>query len=58
MATARAEDGVGGVLEVHMTELMSIIGSASGGTVIGEGHTLPLGSVESGDVDRLGARCP
>ena len=54
MAAARAEHRTGRVLEVHEAELVSVVGSASGRTVVREGHTLPLTTVHAGDVDRVG----
>ena len=48
-----AEHGIRGVLEVHMTEHVAVVGATCGGTVVREGHTDPLGAVEACDVDRL-----
>ena len=51
VAAARAEHGVGRVSEVHVTELVSVIGAASGRTIVREGHSLPFATVQTGDVD-------
>ena len=51
MSATGLEQRIAGVGEIHIAELMSVIGSAGGGTVIGEGHTKPLASVHAGDVD-------
>ena len=49
-----AEHSVGGVVEVHVTELMSVIGSGSGGAVVSEGDAQPFTVVGTGEVDRMG----
>ena len=51
MAATRAEHRIRRVHEVHVAELVSVVGATSGGTVVREGHTLPLATVHAGDVD-------
>ena len=55
VSATRAEHSVGRVVEVHMVELVSVIGASCGRTVVGEGHTNPFTTVHAGDVDRVGA---
>ena len=51
MARSSTEHGVGGVVEVDMAELVSVVGSGGCGTVVGKGHTQPLAVVNAGEVD-------
>ena len=54
MSATGAEHSISGVVEVHVAELMSVIGATSGRTVVGEGHTDPLATVQAGEVDWVG----
>ena len=54
MAASRAEHSVFGVVEVHIAELMTVISSTRGGTIVGKRHTQPVSTVHAGEVDGVG----